>query len=99
MEMTLEQKIKLMAESKRFSVTRLTHIGGSHGIILPKSWVESNIIKIDDSYYLTLEVVNNTLVFSPLQPDFLDSVRIRLKPKKKSTRRGENEDDAKPRTY
>jgi hypothetical protein len=77
--MELEEKIKILAESRVFGISKLIHIGGSYGLTLPKRWVEVNMTEIDGDYYCEVEVVGNTIVFRPIDPSEIESVTIKEK--------------------
>jgi len=77
--MELEQKIKILAESRMFGISKLVHLGGSYALILPKRWVEVNMTDIDGDYYCGVEVVDDTLVFRPIDPNDLEAVTIKEK--------------------
>lgn len=74
--MELEKRIKMMAESKMYAVTKLIRIGGSYGVIVPKLWLDCNTTEIEGDYYCGIEVVGNTLVIRPIQPGDLEGVTI-----------------------
>jgi antitoxin component of MazEF toxin-antitoxin module len=75
----LEQKIKLLAETKAFGITKLIRIGGSYGITLPKIWVDFNAVEVEGDYYCRIEVENNALIFRPITQDDLEGIVIKEK--------------------
>lgn len=77
--MELEQKIKLLAETKAFGITKLIRIGGSYGITLPKIWVDFNAVEVEGDYYCRIEVENNALIFRPITQDDLEGIVIKEK--------------------
>jgi len=77
--METDQKIKILAETKTLGITKLIHFGGSYGVTLPKLWVDFNAVMVEGDYYCRLQVVDNTLIFSPITSTDLEAVTIREK--------------------
>jgi len=79
--MELEQKIKIMAESKMFGITKLIRFGSSYGIVVPRLWLEMHATAIDGDYYVSLDVSdeNATLAFRPINPEDIEAVSIKEK--------------------
>ena len=75
--MEIEQKIKILAETKTLGITKLIRIGGSYGFTLPKLWVDFNAVMVDGDYYCRLQVVDNSLIFSPITSTDLEAITLR----------------------
>jgi antitoxin component of MazEF toxin-antitoxin module len=81
--MELAEKIKILGEQHAFGVNKLTKIGNSYAIILPKVWVQMHCVDIDGGYYLRLEVEDNQLIFSPIELEDVEAIVIKEKVKEK----------------
>ena len=79
MDDATDSKIKLLAEEKAFGIRKLTKVGDSFALILPKFWVQWYCTEIDGNYYLKLQVIDNELVFSPITSDDVKDIRIKEK--------------------
>lgn len=77
--MQVKDKIRILAEQKIFGMRKLVKFGNSYGINLPRTWVNMNCIEIDGNYYLKLEVENNKLIFSPIDPSDIEGVVVKKK--------------------
>lgn len=75
--MDIEQKIKVMAESKILGMTKLIRLGGSYALTVPKMWLEFNATEVEGDYYCQVDVVGNTLIFRPIKPGDIEAVVIK----------------------
>ena len=79
--MDLHKKIEILSKQQAFGMRKLTKVGNSFALLVPKSWLDFNCTEIDGEYYFTLQVEGNQLIFSPVDLEVVDAVTIREKVK------------------
>lgn len=77
--MELKEKIRLLSEQHAFDIRKLTRIGDSLGLLVPRTWVDLHCIEIDGEYYFRLKVAEGKLIFSAIDPDDIEAVTIKEK--------------------
>ena len=77
--MKTEEKIKALAKIRAFGVKKLVRLGDSYALVLPKSWVELNGIEIDGNFFVSLNVEGIKLVFSLIDLEGLEEVKVKEK--------------------
>lgn len=77
--MNIEEKIKRMAEQRILDVRKLTKVGDSYFLRIPKSWITWHCVEIEGDYYFRLEVDGDRLIFSPINLDDIEAVSIKEK--------------------
>lgn len=79
MELTKDELIKELARQQAFGVKKLTRLGNSFGIIVPRTWVKFNCAKIDGEYYFKLNVEGGNLTLKAITPEDLENIKVREK--------------------
>ena len=77
--MELEEKLKKLAEHHIFGIRKLTRIGTSYGMIIPRPWILVNCVEVKGHYYFKLEVEGDKLIFTPLTLEDIDSINFKEK--------------------
>lgn len=77
--MELEEKIKYLSKEKLLGIRKLTPIGGSYSFTIPRLWVTMHCTEIEGDYYVKLRVIEDELIFSPIDPSEVENITIRRK--------------------
>lgn len=77
--MEVEEKIKTLARMGVFGIKKLIKVGDSYAIIIPLPWLNMNATKINDDYYMTIRVENNSLICSPVDENDIGKLTFKEK--------------------
>lgn len=77
--MELKEKIKILSQQRAFGINKLTKVGDSYFLRIPRNWIHMHCAEIDGDYYFRLEVDGGTLKFSSIELDDVEAVTIKEK--------------------
>lgn len=78
-DLEIEQKVKVLSQLG-FGIRKVSRLGNSYAIIVPKEWVEYFCLRTDDAYWVQMSIdEDNTLRISPLTEADLKAIRVRKK--------------------